>query len=238
MDLTTSYAAVIPSDVLARYDFFETRNAARIIHATNPDRFSHLVEVLRGFSLLTDDILNPGGQESALAARLNHAFREKGWREARVDTQIKLILKLRRYGEEGPLDPVETETFNEGYQIDNVSGRVALDVEWNAKDGNLDRDISAYRALYDAGFIDGAVMVTRRGLVLRDWAQALARRDHGFTPAQAKRILGTTTTTNTDKLLPRMTRGDAGGCPLLVAAISPETWEGHGAPAESVGPDV
>jgi hypothetical protein len=41
----------------------------------------------------------------------------------------------------------------------DVKGRVALDVEWHAKDGNLDRDIVAYRALDDAGIMDGAVMV-------------------------------------------------------------------------------
>ena len=50
---------------------------------------------------------------------------------------------------------------NEGYKVDNFKGRVALDLEWNAKDGNLDRDIGAYRALYDAGFIDVGVIVTR-----------------------------------------------------------------------------
>lgn len=236
MDLTTSYDEVLTPELRVRYDWFETRNAARILHATNRNRFAEIVHVLNDFRLLTDDLLNPGGQESALAARLNHAFRDLGWREARVDTQIKLILKLRRYGDDGPLDPVETETFNEGYQVDNVLGRVALDVEWNAKDGNLDRDIGAYRALYDAGFIDCAVMITRRGVVLRDWAQELARVSHGFSEEQARRILGTTTTTNTDKLVPRMTRGDAGGCPLLVAAISPNTWEHVGAPPRTVGP--
>ena len=53
-----------------------------------------------------------------------------------------------------------SEVASPSYRIDNVKGRVALDVEWHAKDGNLDRDIAAYRALYEAGVVDGAVMVT------------------------------------------------------------------------------
>ena len=64
----------------------------------------------------------------------------------------------------------ESEVVNEGYKVDNVKGRVALDVEWNAKDGNLDRDVGAYRALYDAGLIDGAVVLTRTHDDLRELA--------------------------------------------------------------------
>lgn len=45
-------------------------------------------------------------------------------------------------------------TESESYLIDNVKDRVALDIEWHAKDGNLDRDLAAYRAFYDTGLID------------------------------------------------------------------------------------
>jgi hypothetical protein len=45
------------------------------------------------------------------------------------------------------------EVYQEGYLVDNFKGRVALDVERNAKDGNLDRDLSAYRAWHEAGGI-------------------------------------------------------------------------------------
>ena len=99
---------------------------------------------------------------------------------------------------------------------------MALDVEWNAKDGNLDRDIGAYRSLYDAALIDVGVLVTRT-LVLRDLGRRLGI-ESGMSVVQARRILGTTTTTNREKLLPRMTRGDAGGCPLLAVFICTATY--------------
>ena len=225
MDLTTSYEAAIRPAILQRYEFLEVRNAAAVLQVTNPGVFDELQQVLESFTLVTSDLLTPGGQESQVAARLNRAFRSLGWREARVDTLIKLQLRklpFKPAGESAPV-VVDTETFNEGYLVDNFKDRVALDVEWNAKDGNLDRDISAYRALYDAGLIDGAVMISRTQSDLRMLARRLAA-DAGWDEAEGKKILGTTTTTNVEKLRPRITRGDSHGCPFLAVLISADTW--------------
>lgn len=231
MDLTDSYLRVLPDSVRQRYQCYETRNAAAIAAATNHGRFADLLAVLDGFSLCTKDLIEPGGSESKLAARLNAAFRDRGWREARVDTRIALRLKKTPYLGEVPLPTVETEVVNEGYLVDNFADRVALDVEWNAKDGNLDRDLSAYRYLYESGLIDVAVLITRTQDGLRQLAYRLGV-DAGKSPEEAKRFLGTTTTTNTDKLLPRMTRGDGGGCPLLAVAICERTWSGGDTPED------
>jgi hypothetical protein len=139
-------------------------------------------------------------------------------------------------GEKGTVTR-ESEVYNEGYKVDNVKGRIALDVEWNAKDGNLDRDIGAYRAQYDAGLIDGAVLITRTQEEIRALAYRLAL-EHGLPEEEARKRLQTTTTTNLPKLLPRMTRGDAGGCPVLAIAISTRCWAGqlNGVPLFPAGP--
>lgn len=223
MDLTHSFQQHLPKDILARYQFAETRNATAIFTATNSQAFEQMLDVLRRFQLKTSDLLTPGGQESDLAARMNRAFREHGWREARVDTLIRLSLQRTPLASAGEtrLDAVVTETRNEGYKVDNFRDRIALDMEWNAKDGNLDRDIGAYRSLYDAALIDVGVLITRT-LDLRDLGRRLGVAA-GMAPESARRILNTTTTTNREKLLPRLTRGDAGGCPILAIFISPET---------------
>jgi hypothetical protein len=225
VDLTDSWQRTFPGPLCDRYQVLETRNAAAILAATNPARFGDLVAVLDRFVLTSDDLTTPGGSESNLAARLNTAFRGQGWRESRVDTVIKLSLVKKRYAAAGETrdETVETQVTNEGYLVDNVADRVALDVEWNAKDGNLDRDLGAYRALYDAGLIDLAVMITRTHADLRQLAYRLARAA-GRPHEAANRLLGTTTTTNTTKLLPRLQRGDGGGCPILVIAICASTW--------------
>lgn len=211
MDLTTSYEAVIPEPIRERYELRETRKAAAVIAATNRISFDEVVGVLEGFTLTTADIVTPGGGESGLAKRLNVSFRDLFWREGRIDMTVGLRLRLMPYGpDESEAVVEETEVVNEGYKVDNVKGRLVLDIEWNAKDGNLDRDVAAYRSLYDAGLIDGAIMITRTFKSIRDLSIKLGRVG-GF---------NTTTTTTLDKLEPRLGRGDGGGCPILAIAIT------------------
>ena len=213
MDLTTSYQAHFSAELRARYEFHETRNAAGVLSATNPNELGELVAILEWLWLTPADLLDAGGNKSDLAKRLDERFREVGWREGRHDVTVSSVLKLMPYRPAGEAKPViaKSEVTSEGYKVDNVKARVALDVEWNAKDGNLDRDVGAYRALYDAGIIDAGVIITRTQADLR---QAVLQID-----ADSKKF-NTTTTTNIEKLLPRMQRGDGGGCPILAIAIS------------------
>jgi len=239
MNLTTSFEASVPADVVVRYDFFETRNAGAILRATNPVAFAEVMDILDGFELIDDDLILAGGEESGLAKRLNHAFRSRGWREGRVDTQIKLVLRLMPFAAAGETEVrvEESGVTNEGYKVDNVKDRIAMDLEWNAKDGNLDRDLAAYRALYDAGLIDGAILVTRTIDDLRELGYRI-RIEAGMDEKAAKNVLSTSTTTNTKKLLPRLQRGDAGGCPVLVAAICHRTWHGWQTDADTPRKDL
>ena len=213
MDLTTSFENVFPKEILQRYELREVRNASGLLAATNPGEFEELFNVLSWFVLSNDDVLGAGGNKSDVARRLDLRFRELGWREARHDTRVTSVLTKEPYRQVGEDERIviESEVSNEGYKVDNVKGRVALDVEWNAKDGNLDRDLAAYRALYDAAIIDVGVIVTRTQADLREAALNLDAESSKF---------ATTTTTNLAKLEPRLTRGDAGGCPVLAVAIT------------------
>jgi len=212
VQLTDSYKRVMPQAVLKRYDFVEVREAAAIMQGTNPVEFAEIVAVLSGFNLSTADILSPGKNEGLIAKRLNAAFRSQGWREGKHDEVVSSKLLLMPFKGAGETKPavIESEVVNPGYKVDNVKGGIALDVEWNAKDGNLDRDLGAYSALYNVGIIRGGVMVTRTSDDLRALGAKLGRP--GF--------LGTTTTTNIEKLTPRLSRGAAGGCPVLAVAIT------------------
>ena len=216
VDLTDSYKSILPSNILRCYEICEIRNAAALLAATNREEFDDIVAVLDTFRLTEDDVLGAGGNKSKVARRLDEAFRERGWREARHDTELKSILTMQPYraiGERHPEVVHDSLVLSEGYKVDNVRGRVALDVEWNAKDGNLDRDLAAYRALYDAGIIDAGAIITRSQSSLREYALALDPLTDKFK---------TTTTTNIEKLEPRLTRGDSGGCPVVAFAITAE----------------
>ena len=107
--------------------------------------------------------------------------------------------------------------------MDCLKGRVAIDIEWNAKDGNLDRDLSAYRAWYDFGLIDGAILITKditecRKLIHDLWQDYLCTNNlpkNTLPPVDLK----TSTTTSSDKAVERIKRGDAGGCPVLIVLV-------------------
>lgn len=212
MELTRSYAVVVPRSILDRYDFRETRNAAAVLASTNPTAFGQMLEVLDNFQLMAADITEPGGSKSQVAIRLDRAFRENGWREAAYDTHIRSVLRVMPYRPAGErrADERETDSVSLGYLVDNVKDRVALDVEWHAKDGNLDRDVAAYRAFYDAAIIDVGVILTRSFESIRALSIRLGRAG-GF---------ATTTTTTIEKLQDRLARGDGGGCPILAVAIT------------------
>ncbi len=211
--VTSSYLNTLPSEVLDRYDFFETRNACTILAATNPEEFGDFVSALEDFRLTEDaDIIPAGGNESGTAKRLNTALRSRGWREAAYNVSLSAELILRAPG--SPTEAITTDSSAASYLVDNVKGRVAIDVEWQAKDGNLDRDIAVYRTLYDSGVIDGAAMVTMTRGSMRAWALRLD-------PATKK--FGTATVTSLEKVSPKLQRGDGGGCPILIVSICDRT---------------
>ncbi len=233
MDLTRSFEQAIPADVQVRYRWLETRNAAAVLGASNPVQYGDLLSVLDGFWIYDSDLLVPGGNRGQIPIRLDAAFEALGWDAVRINTTYSLEGRrktskhARTYDEQFLTSTVE----NEGFEVDNLKGRVALDVEWNAKDGNLDRDLSAYRALYDVGLIDVAVIITRDHEGIREVAGTDLESEDAF------RRLGTTTTTNMTKLASRLSRGDGGGCPVLAVGITRETWAGLGVSAPQPLPD-
>jgi len=216
VEFTNSFEDVVPGKILRRFVFCEVRNAASILKATSADQWTEILQVLDRFRLTEADIVDAGGNKSDIAARLDEEFRKMGWREGRVDTLIKLKVAISPYRKAGETTGVSRESVveNKGYKVDNFKGRVALDVEWNAKDGNLDRDVGAYRALYEGAVIDVAVIITRTHEDLRALAIELDADSTKFK---------TTTTTHLGNLQPRLSRGDGGGCPILVVAICSST---------------
>ena len=217
MDLTSSFTGAIPPEILERYEWTETRRAAAVMRAAALGEFEELLRVLGSFRLdEARDILARGGNESQTAAVLNKGFRELGWREGEYHETLKTSVKLKPYATAGETLGTQKETIagTASYAIDNLKGGVALDVEWHAKDGNLDRDLAAYRSLYDSGAISMAVMITKVRKGLRQLALSLDPTSTKFT---------TSTTTSLEKVIPRLVRGDAGGCPVLVVAISRNT---------------
>lgn len=234
---------VLAPQIRARYEYLEVRSACAIMRAVSPDEWQDITEVLDQFSFSADLLLRAGGNNSEMAETLNVALRKRGWQECAYERETRGRIIFRSAGV--PDEDLGT-MFESSYWVDNRKGRVLVDIEWNAKDGNLDRDLSAYRAWYEAGLIDAAMIITKhREDLLKTacelWAPHLnvtaeeversSRKARKSRTDWDKRIalpldLTTTTVTSLTKARDRVFRGEAGTCPVVVVGISGATWDG------------
>lgn len=219
---------VLSPAIRQRWEFIETSSAAAVLRSVCPDEWADITHVLDSFQLDPARWLKRGGNRGDIARIIDEMFAARGWRETRVDLQTQGVLYAKNGDEIGRLPVVEQE----GYLVDNFKGRVALDVEWNAKDGNLDRDLSAYRAWHEAGVISAAVLITQDRLALKELANEIWGQYQGTLPEADRNSrlpidLGTSTTTNLEKAALRVRRGVMGTCPLLVIAATRATWNGQ-----------
>jgi hypothetical protein len=206
----------------------ETNSAAAVMKAVCPDEWADVVEVLSTYRLDPNSWLKPGGSRGDIPEQIDAEFEKRGWIEARLDLETRGILISSNGEQIGELPPIRQE----GYLVDNFKNRIVLDVEWNAKDGNLDRDMAAYRSWHEAGLISGAIIITKDRAVLLALARQLWSA-YQVTLPEAQRTtklpidLSTSTTTTFDKAQLRMRRGVMGSCPLLIVGADGSTWNGQ-----------
>ncbi|MCL2877011.1 MAG: restriction endonuclease [Betaproteobacteria bacterium] len=224
---TTTYndPVVLDPVVRARWAFLETSSATAVLRSVCPAEWADITDVLRTFQLDPIRWLCAGGNRGNIAREIDNMFSQRGWREMRLDLMTQGILISRSNQIVEKLAPLHQE----GYLVDNFKGRVVLDVAWNAKDGNLDRDLSAYRSWHEAGVISAAVLITQDRVRLKQLAERLwGEYQQSLPEDQRKPKLpidpSTSTTTNLEKAVLRVRRGVMGTCPLLVVAATPETW--------------
>lgn len=220
--------AVLPEVARDHWAFMETNSASAVMKAVCPGEWRDIVEVLSTYRLDPRYWLRPGGNRGDIAEQIDAEFARRGWSETRLDLSTTGILFSRDGIKVGELPQV----YQEGYLVDNFKNRIVLDVEWNAKDGNLDRDLASYRSWFEAGVISAGVIITKDRLSLL----RLARRiwgDYQMTLAEEDRVaklpidLTTSTVTAFDKAQMRVRRGVMGSCPVLIVAATEATWNGN-----------
>lgn len=219
---------VLPAEAREHWGFMETNSAAAVMKAICPSEWGEIVEVLSSYRLEPRYWLRAGGNRGDIAEQIDNEFHNRGWRETRLDLSTTGLLFSKGGKKIGELPKV----YQEGYLVDNFKNRIVLDVEWNAKDGNLDRDLASYRSWYEAGVISAGVIITKD----RPSLLQLARRlwaDYQSTLPKEKRNpklpidLTTSTVTAFDKAQMRVRRGVMGSCPVLIVAANETTWNGN-----------
>lgn len=219
--------SVLPTVARKHWDFMETNSAAAVMKAVCPSEWNDICEVLSTYRLDPQYWLKAGGNRGDIADQIDAEFARRGWRETRLDLSTTGILFSRDDVKLGELPPI----YQEGYLVDNFKNRIVLDVEWNAKDGNLDRDLASYRSWYDAGVISAGVIITKDRLSLLSLARRIWNA-YQLTLPEDQRVkklpidLTTSTVTAFDKAQMRVKRGVMGSCPVLIVAANETTWNG------------
>jgi len=224
---TYDLPSVLPASARNHWAFLETNSAAAVLQAVCPEEWADIVEVLSTYRLDPRFWLKAGGNQGDIAKQIDSAFSNRGWRPARLDLETRGVLFFTS-GERTELPMVRQE----GYIVDNFKGRVVLDVEWNAKDGNLDRDLASYRSWFEAGVISAGVIITKDRLSLlelarRIWSDHQSARPEDQRTTKLPIDLSTSTVTAFDKAQLRVRRGVMGTCPVLIVAATEATWNGE-----------
>lgn len=224
---TYNLPAVLPPAARNHWAFMESNSAAAVMHAVCPDEWNDIVEVLSTYRLDPSSWLKPGGNRGDVAEQIDDEFAKRGWNETRLDLETRGIL----YSRDNELIGELPRVYQKGYLVDNFKNRVVLDVEWNAKDGNLDRDLASYRSWFEAGVIAAGVIITKDRLSLlslarRLWSAYQQTLPPGERSSRLPIDLSTSTVTAFDKAEMRIKRGVMGTCPVLIVAANEMTWNG------------
>jgi len=227
----------IGRDVLKLYDVYSYRHASAILKNSFSSELVEIEDALLNFTITTEEIAEPGGNESKIPKKISAMLRPKNWYETRI--QGDLLIRVHEQSEEilesGKIkkhtlpekELITLKNYIDGHKIDYVKGRVALDMEWNSKDQTFDRDLYAFRMFHECGIISLAVLITRSEklnevfnvLPLKKKDGSIDLDDEGD-PKLCKQKYGASTTWM-GKLLYRLNAGRHGGCPVLVFGIRP-----------------
>jgi hypothetical protein len=185
-------------DLIPGWNCYDWRNARTILEHGHSSEWHDIVDVLSAVRLPHSELAAKGGSKTKTASALDSQLYKRGWVEKKFETKIVV-------------DEVESDSPT--HWIDCFKGKVALEVEWNNKDPFYDRDLNNFRLLYDLRVVDVGVVVTR-ATSLMQWMR-LGHEDF----AKGQGTYGSSTT-HFDKLEPRILGGGAGGCPVLVFAMT------------------
>ena len=196
----------IPQAVKDRYEVMNYNHAVEIMTQAYRTEFDEILASLQAFVLHKQDLVTQGGNESSIPKQFSSLLRPLDWQEMKVTGD--LLVKLHGCSSVTITEHL-VENFIDGHNIDYIKGSIAIDIEWNSKDQTFDRDLFAFRTLYECGIIACGVIITRSESLNTVFRRMNIMGKYGAS------------TTWIGKLTPRLSARRHGGCPILVVGITP-----------------
>lgn len=188
---------LIPEEIHQKFEIAERHHAASILNSDFPQEWTDLMAMLSGFTLRRSQIMQPGGRKSPISLAINGFFYGRGWAEHDFQIQVRADNVI---------------TLAPTHQVDYYRNRIAIETEWNNKDPFYDRDLTTFRLLFELNVLSVGVIITRSS----DLQTIFNDLGRGSSFGQS--------TTHMGKLIPKLTNGASGGCPVLAFGIRPCTY--------------
>ena len=189
---------LLPKFIREHYEVREWKHACAILRQDFPNEWRDVCEVFTAFRLKRSWVSVGGGRKSKVSESIDTALYTRGWIEKKFDTELLV-------------DGARSESPT--HQIDCFKNRVALEIEWNNKAPFFDRDLNNFRLLFDLRAVSVGIIITRCDDLQVIFDQLGRGSSFG------------SSTTHMSKLLPRISGGGGGGCPILVLGISRLLYE-------------
>ncbi len=188
---------LLPKFILESYEVHEWKHACAILKQDFPKEWNDICFVLEDFRLLRSWITVGGGRKSKVSEAIDSSLYRLGWSERHFETEIVID---------------KTAMKSPTHSVDCFRNGVALEIEWNNKDPFYDRDLNNFRLLFDLRAVSVGVIITRSDELQSIFDDLGRGQSYGAS------------TTHMKKLLPRISGGGGGGCPLLVFGITKKLY--------------
>lgn len=209
----------IRDELLNKYEFQNYGHALEILSEAFPEEWNDIQDCLSMLKISVDDLIAPGGNETAIPKKFDDVLYPRGWREIRIkgDLLVKMYPRGQSRGRfsSEPFDEKLIQGYIDGHNIDFIKGKVAFDLEWNSKDQTFDRDLLAMRTYFDCGLIEVGMIITRAEELNDIFSELGIRSKYGAS------------TTWMGKLEYRLQSRRNGGCPILAIGIKKPCVEGY-----------
>ncbi len=184
---------LLPKFVLSNYEVHEWKHACAILKQDFPAEWDDICSVLTDFRWRRSWVTVGGGRKSKISEAIDSALYARNWEERHFSTEIVI-------------DGYPTKSPT--HSVDCFKNGIALEIEWNNKDPFYDRDLNNFRLLFDLRVVSVGIIITRSDELQNTFAGLGRGSSYGAS------------TTHMKKLLPRISGGSGGGCPLLVVGIT------------------
>lgn len=192
------------------YTYGITRYADVILREAFPDAWKAIVKTLASFTISLTELQTGGGGRTLHVERFDNGLKAYGWAKKNIALG-KTIDGEQVYVVRGH----EIDMFTLG--PDSTYPGVAVEMEWNNKDPFFDRDLINFQALHREGVLAAGVIVTRGPHLQALLADAVFEVRNGAITTKYG-----SSSTHWHKLVPRVTLGGGGECPLLLIGIEPQ----------------